>query len=206
MSSYDKRQDHEAEEQEEREIRVLVGQVREGNQQAFERLVGMYRQQVAAVAYRMVGDFDEAADITQSVFIKMARNIWRFDEKKKFYTWLYRIAVNASIDHMRKQKRHKHEPLENIQESIRSAFATPEHDFRRGQIMEQITSAAERLNDKQRSAFMLRDVEGCKIDDVARIMDMPEATVRWYLHRARALIRRELTRKCPQLLAFLGIR
>ncbi|TET97330.1 MAG: hypothetical protein E3J26_00200 [Candidatus Zixiibacteriota bacterium] len=66
--------------------------------------------------------------------------------------------------------------------------------------------AAKPLNMKQRSAFMLREVEGCKIDDVADVMEMPEATVRWYLHRARSKIRKELARQCPHLLLLLGIR
>ncbi|MDF1545134.1 MAG: sigma-70 family RNA polymerase sigma factor [bacterium] len=193
-------------EAEEQFVRELVLRTRDGDQKAFAQLVALYRQPVASVAYRMVNDFDEAADITQAVFIKMAKNIWRFDPSKKFYTWLYRIAINASIDHMRKHKRHKHEPLENVQETVKSTLSGPEHDFRRRQIAEYIERATHNLNDKQRSAFILRDLEGCKIDDVAQIMDMPEATVRWYLHRARSMIRRELSRKCPQLLALLGVR
>jgi len=154
----------------------------------------------------MVGDYDEAADVTQDVFVKMSRNIWRYDERKKFYTWLYRITVNASIDYLRKHSRHRHEPLENFDNVIENLEAGPETTYRRQEIGGYIKQAASSLNDKQRSAFVLRDVEGCKIDDVADIMNMPEATVRWYLHRARSKIRRELTRKCPHLLLLFGIK
>ena len=66
--------------------------------------------------------------------------------------------------------------------------------------------ATEKLNDKQRSAFYLRDVEGCRINEVAEMMDMPEATVRWYLHRARFIVKKELTRTCPRLLLLFGLK
>jgi RNA polymerase sigma-70 factor (ECF subfamily) len=194
------------EDRDEAPVRALIEQIKQGNQQAFTQLVQMYRNQVASIAYKLVNDYDEAADIAQTVFVKMAKNIWRYDDHKKFYTWLYRITVNASIDHMRKNRRHHHEPLENFHETIESSLATPELTFQKQQLEGYIEQAAQSLNDKQRSAFMLRDVEGCKIDDVANIMGMPEATVRWYLHRARTKVKKELRRRCPQLLLLMGIR
>ena len=138
--------------------------------------------------------------------MKMSKNIWRYDEKKKFYTWLYRITVNASIDYIRKHRRHQHEPLDNFPEIKEKPGTGPEMTYNRGQIRDFIHAAADTLNEKQRSAFLLRDVEGCKLDDVANIMEMPEATVRWYLHRARTKIRKELLRRCPHLLVALGIK
>jgi len=195
-----------AEDKDEREVRMLVAEIKRGNRLAFTELVNKYRSQVAALAYRMVNDYDEAADITQNVFVKMSKNIWRYDDNKKFYTWLYRITVNASIDYIRKHKRHRHEPLDDFRETIENFEADPEHSYRRQQISNFIDQAARSLNEKQRSAFILRDVEGCKIDDVANIMNMPEATVRWYLHRARTKVRKELQRRCPQLLLMLGIK
>jgi RNA polymerase sigma-70 factor (ECF subfamily) len=154
----------------------------------------------------MVKDRDEAADVAQNVFVKVAANIWRFDERKKFYTWLYRITANASIDHIRKHQRHKHEPLESFHDLSDDFRVGPEFTFLRDQLREHVAEATEMLNDKQRSAFLLRDVKGCNVDDVANIMNMPEATVRWYLHRARNRIRKELTRRCPHLLMLMGIR
>ncbi len=195
-----------ANDDDELEVKRLVAEIKKGNKLAFTDLVNRYRSQVASLAYKMVNDYDEAADISQIVFVKMSKNIWRYDESKKFYTWLYRITVNAAIDYIRKHKRHRHEPLENFRESIENLNADPEFYFRRQQISSYITEATKSLNDKQRSAFILRDVEGCKIDDVANIMNMPEATVRWYLHRARNKVRKELMRNCPQLLLLLGIK
>ncbi len=184
----------------------LVEQIKHGNKCAFTELVRRYRNQVAALAYRTVGDYDEAADITQIVFIKVSRNIWRYDPRRKFYTWLYRITVNACIDHLRKHRRHQHEPLENFGDLLESGAEAPDDSYRRQQIDRHIREASLTLNEKQRSAFLLRDVEGCKLGDVADIMDMPEATVRWYLHRARNKVRRELTKRCPHLLIALGLK
>lgn len=190
----------------ERRTREVIRKIKAGNDKAFSELVKLYYNQVAALAYKMVGDYDEAADIAQNVFVKTSRNIWRYDENKKFYTWLYRITVNASIDYMRKHNRHHHESIDHVREKADEKFDTPEVTYQRGQLRQYIDEAAGSLNDKQRSAFMLRDVDGCHINDVANIMDMPEATVRWYLHRARAKIKKELVKKCPQLLLAMGFK
>ena len=95
-------------------VKKIIARIKQGDKQAFTELVKRYRNQVASLAYKMVNDYDEAADIAQDVFVKMSKNIWRYDEKKKFYTWLYRITVNAAIDYIRKHNRHRHEPLEEV--------------------------------------------------------------------------------------------
>jgi RNA polymerase sigma-70 factor (ECF subfamily) len=190
----------------EKHVKQLIEKIREGNKNAFTELVNLYHAQVASLAFKMVNDYDEAADIAQNVFVKMSQNIWRYDPKKKFYTWLYRITVNASIDYIRKHKRHRHEPLENVRKAIENLESNPESLFQREKIKGYIKDATLSLNDKQRSAFILRDIEGCKIDDVANIMNMPEATVRWYLHRARTKIKKELSKRCPQLLMLMGLK
>nr|HPI33046.1 sigma-70 family RNA polymerase sigma factor [candidate division Zixibacteria bacterium] len=164
-------------ERDEERVKELIREIKRGNQLAFAELVRRYRVQVAALAYKMVGDYDEAADIAQNVFVKMSRNIWRYDERRKFYTWLYRITVNASIDYIRKHSRHRHEPLENFENVVEQADRRPDASYHRRQIDDYIREATASLTDKQRSAFVLRDVEGCRIDDVADIMNMPEATV-----------------------------
>jgi len=191
---------------EEYKVKALIAEIKKGDNRAFSELVKRYRNQVASLAYKIVNDYDEAADISQIVFIKMLKNIWRYDEKKKFYTWLYRITVNASIDYVRKHHRHRMEPIDNLANNLENLKTDPEFSYRRQQINDYIRQATQTLNDKQLSAFTLRDLEGCKVDDVAVIMNMPVATVRWYLHRARTKIRKELMRNCPHLLLMLGIK
>lgn len=193
-------------EDDEKDVKRLIREFKAGDKDAFTELVNKYRSQVGSIAYKIIQDYDEAADITQNVFLKMSKNIWRFDEKKKFYTWLYRITVNATIDYMRKNRRHNHEPIEHVFDTNLKSEYDSDTLYKKNSIKNYIDLAANNLNEKQRSAFILRDVEGSKISEVADIMEMPEATVRWYLHRARNKIKKELKRNCPKLLLMFGIK
>ena len=202
--------DAEAEEQSisdpaEAETIALIRRIQGGEHKAFSNLMKKYKSQVAGIAYRMVGDYDEAKDISQMVFVKTSRNLDRFDTTKKFSTWLYRITVNASIDYIRKQKKHRHETLETYTDSIETPIDTPDMSLYRKNIKECILQAADALNDKQKAAFLLRDIEGHEIEEVSEILGMPEATVRWYLHRARLRLRKELLRKYPSFVEKAGI-
>lgn len=194
------------EERIERETGAIIEKIKNGDERAYSRLIRLYHNQVASLAFKIVGDYDEAADITQDVFVKTSRNIWRYDESKKFYTWLYRITINAAIDYKRKHKRHNHESIERIDSKTDDKFAAPDLSYQRGQIRRYIDEATRELNDKQRSAFILRDVDGHNINDVADTMNMPVATVRWYLHRARAKVKKDLLKKCPHLLMVFGFK
>jgi RNA polymerase sigma-70 factor (ECF subfamily) len=178
----------------EHETIQIIKRIKSGQEVAFNDLIERYKRQVVAIAFRMVGDYDEAEDIAQMVFVKTAKNLTKFDTSKKFSTWLYRITVNASIDFMRKYRRHKHELLDNYSESLENEDDNPEEILHRKKLRGIILKAAEALNDKQKAAFILRDLEGHQIDEVSEILDMPEATVRWYLHRARIRLRKELKR------------
>ena len=119
---------------------------------------------------------------------------------------MYRITINAAIDYKRKHKRHNHESIERIDSKTDDKFAAPDLSYQRGQIRRYIDEATRELNDKQRSAFILRDVDGHNINDVADTMNMPVATVRWYLHRARAKVKKDLLKKCPHLLMVFGFK
>ncbi|MEW5923918.1 MAG: sigma-70 family RNA polymerase sigma factor [Candidatus Zixiibacteriota bacterium] len=190
----------------EAQTREIVRRIKDGDQRAFSEIVRLYRNQVAALAYRVVNDYDDAADIVQDVFVKTSQNIWRYDENKKFYTWLYRITLNASIDYLRKHKRHQHEPIDDVRERTDSRVDTPDAVYRKEQLNHHLSEAIASLTGKQRSAFILRDVDGCHIKHVSDIMNMPEATVRWYLYRARQTVRKELLERCPQLLLAIGLK
>lgn len=176
----------------ERETLILIEQIRAGDNSAFGELMNRYKSQVAGIAYRVVGDYDDAKDVTQLVFVKTAANLNQFDASKRFSTWLYRITVNASIDYLRKHKRHTHEQLDNYSETLENLEASPAQIYHRKYLRYLILKAADQLSSKQRAAFVLKDMEGHDIREVAEIMNMPEATVRWYIHMARLRLRREL--------------
>lgn len=183
---------------------TLVRLVKSGDTAAFEELVRLYRSQVAGIAYRIVGDYDDAKDITQMVFVKLYHNLRRYDPSKRFTTWLYRIATNASIDYVRKFKKQKFELLEETWGLVDTHSLSPAQELTYRMLKEHVLRSADRLSFKQRTAFVLRDVDGLDIAEVALIMNMPQATVRWYLHRARQRLRLEIQKKHPHLLAQLG--
>ena len=182
----------------------LVARIKQGDKQAFDELTRRYYRRVATIAYNIINDPDEAADIAQNVFGKMLKNIWRFDEKKEFFTWVYRITVNATIDYYRKHRRHRHEQLEDFGYVVDESGADPETVFRRKQLGKHIEAALESLNEKQRTAFVLYDMHGYTFQEAVAALNVPSATARWYLHRARIKIRSELIRRCPHLVHSLN--
>ncbi len=194
-----------AAEKDETEVKEIIRQIQAGKTHLFKELTDRYRSQVAGIAYKMVGDYDDAKDISQMVFVKTFYNIKRFDLTKRFSTWLYRIAVNASIDYIRKFKKHKFEELEDSGDPGLRTSTTPEQTYQLKELREFVLDSAKKLNEKQYTAFVLKDLEGLDIDEIAQIMGMPQATVRWYLHRARKKLRGDLRRRFGPILSKMGI-
>lgn len=192
--------------EEDKELLQIIERAKKGDQSAFQKIVDKYRTQVASIAYKMVGDYEDAKDISQIVFVKTYQNLDDFDTSKKLSTWLYRITINASIDFIRKHKKHKHELLDNIFGELKEKKQDVEKLYQRSLINWAIKSSMEALNPRQKAVFVLRDLEGLDIKEVAQITGMPQATVRWYLHRARSKLRGELTKHHPQLLRKMGIK
>src|SRR3972149_3831836 len=193
-------------EKKEEELLEIIKKAQGGDQEAFQEIVQRYKVQVAGIAYRMVGDYEDAKDISQMVFVKIYQNLHRFDTTKKLSTWLYRITINASIDFIRKFRKHKLEVLDNIIGELKEKKNDVERVYQRGLIRLAVDEALESLNPKQRSVFVLRDLEGLDIKEVSQVTGMPQATVRWYLHRARAKLRDELVKHHPSILEKAGIK
>ncbi|MDH4223784.1 MAG: sigma-70 family RNA polymerase sigma factor [candidate division Zixibacteria bacterium] len=193
-------------EKEENELLDIVRRAQKGEGEAFQKIVNKYKAQVAGIAYRMVGDYEDAKDISQMVFVKVYQNLNRFDTTKKLSTWLYRITINASIDFIRKFRKHRFEMLDNIMGELKEKKNDVEKVYQRGLVRWAINEALGSLNPKQRSVFVLRDLQGLDIKEVAQVTGMPQATVRWYLHRARARLRDELIKHHPNILDKVGIK
>ena len=186
--------------------RDLINQARQGNQLSFKALVNKYKSQVAGLAYKMVGDYEDAKDISQNVFIKTYQNLNSFDAEKRFSTWLYRITMNASIDFLRKHRKHKMDNLDNLVGQLASPKDNTEKMFNDTLIKWAVESTLDKLNSKQKSVFVLRDLEGLDIKEISQITQMPQATVRWYLHRARAKLKGELIKNHPSVLKRIGVK
>ena len=187
------------------EERGLIDKAKRGDQLSFKKIVEKYKSQVGSLAYRMVGDYEDAKDITQNVFVKIYQNLKRFDTKRKFSTWLYRIAMNASIDFLRKYRRHKIDHLDDLIGQLSNAKGNTEKVFNDTLIRWSVKDVLDSLSAKQKAVFVLRDLEGLDIKEVAQITGMPQATVRWYLHRARAKLKAELIKRHPSVLKRIGV-
>ena len=184
-------------------VRQLIIRSQDGDQEAFRELVEMYRSRVASIAYGLVGNYEDARDISQEVFIKVYRSLGRFDVRKKFFTWLYRLSVNATIDFLRaNKKRSYHESLDSEESYAQYPDQREESDLEefvekmeRREIFQRIVN---RLNLRQRMAFILCDLQGLSSTEAAEIIDCPQVTLRWYLHEARKKIRQTVQSDFPE--------
>ncbi|MGH2487124.1 MAG: RNA polymerase sigma factor [Ktedonobacterales bacterium] len=195
---------------EERLEASLVTRSQGGDTRAFNQLVERYQSGAYALALRMVGEPETAADITQDAFFSAYRAIASF-KGASFRAWLYRIVSNGCYDHFRAQSRHPATSLDAALEPdldaalpggegrLGAALTDPEYDPERialrAEVVEQIQRALLRLAPDQRLAVILCDVQGLPYDEIARIMRTAPGTVKSRISRARANLRVILARE-----------
>ncbi len=181
----------------------LIEMCQHGDEEAFQELIERYRTRIASIAYQVLGSYEDARDVTQEVFIKLYRGIRSFDPQKKFFTWLYRLTVNASIDFLRSRRRRSYESSLEERPDQYQNIPNPEYDsitydLERRELRQLFLRLAEKLNPRLRAAFILCDLQGFTADEVAEILDCPKVTLRWYLHEARKRIRMAIFRDHPE--------
>jgi RNA polymerase sigma-70 factor (ECF subfamily) len=162
----------------------LVEQAQKGDKAAFQQLVLTYDQQIYGLIRRYISDRDLANDVYQEVFMSAYKNIQSFSFQSEFSTWLYRIAVNASLSQIRKDKRYKHEPFQEM--SIHSN--AKEHST----LITDVFELAKTLPEKQRLVFFMRFQNDLKLSEIAEAMSVDLGTVKGYLFRALKKIRTAL--------------
>ena len=185
-----------------RDEAALVDRLRaaaRGDRQAFEEVVLLRRETVVRIARRIVGDPEDARDVAQAVFLKLWKVLRRFDVERRFDTWLYRITVNAAIDHLRERgPRGMIQPLPDDPSAIAApAAAGREADL--AELRRAFLRLAAGLAPKQRAVFVLREIEGLDTPEIARALGVAESTVRNHLLQARQILRRGLIRDYPGL-------
>lgn len=181
----------------------LIERCQQNDEEAFQELVELYRTRVASIAYQVLGNYEDARDVAQEVFIKLYKGIHGFNPKKKFFTWLYRLTVNAAIDFLRSKKRRRYE--HSINENPEQYLNIPEmdfdsivYDFERKELRQIFFKLADQLNPKQKAAFILVDLQDFSADEVSELLDCPKVTLRWYLHEARKRIRKAIVKEHPE--------
>lgn len=158
----------------------LVRDCVEGRPQAFDVLVDRYYKVLFNVALRIIGDPEEARDITQTTFMKVYENLGTYDPKRKFFSWIYRIAVNESINAKGRRK-----PLEPVDIEFVARGDTPEQVFEKQRLHESIQGALMKLSLEHRQVVVLRHFGDLSYKDIASALDIPEKTVKSRLFEAR---------------------
>ncbi len=173
----------------------LVKLAQNGDQKAFQVLVERYQRKVFNICYGMVRNRDDAMDLVQETFVKVFRNLGRFKGDSSFYTWVYRIAKNAGIDHIRKAKRNRTVDYddairrdENVEDDtlLPSALGiNPARVMARKELLGRIEDALGELSDNHREVIILREVQGLSYQEIADIAEISIGTVMSRLHHAR---------------------
>lgn len=180
---------------------ALAARAAAGDEVAFEEIVSRYHARVFRLAWRLTGNDSDAADVLQDTFLRAYRGLASFRGASRFGTWLYSIATNAALAHRRSRARRPSESLEAYLPRFDGNgvhAATPaelqvaaraEEVLDRRLLAEKARAGIERLPERYREAFVLRDLEELKTAEVADVLGLDPATVRQRVHRARLMLR-----------------
>lgn len=176
--------------------RGLVERARHGDQQACRRLFERYAPKVRRIVARYVNEADEIADLVQEIFVRAFLGLRGFDGRSRFFTWLYRIAVNQSLERLgRLRQRRRIEVLEDASDGpgwdpLRAAADTPEESLAAEQVADTVLRAFEGLPTEYREAVQLRDLDGLSYLEIGERLGVPLGTVRTRIFRGREAIAR----------------
>lgn len=179
---------------------VVVQRVQAGEVAAFDQLILKYRERVYAMVYHMTSNREDAADLTQDAFIKAFQSIHRFQGQSSFFTWLYRIALNSALSHIRRNKLRSFFSLDKIHEDPAVATVlnqlTDKKDVPRevfvGELQEKLNEAMMKLSIPHRTVVTLFEIDGLSHEEIGTIMDCSVGTVRSRLHYAKQFLQAEL--------------
>ena len=177
--------------------RVFVQRAKEGDKEAFRKLFDRYHRRAYAVAIGVVKNPDDAQDVVQDAFVRVHKHIQKFEGSSSFYTWLYRIVMNLSIDHVRRATKRKH--LDYDDQINRGADkiegdgtiaptltdANPRKMALRRELSDTIHAALQELPEHHRAVIVLREVEGLSYEEIADVLDVPKGTIMSRLFHAR---------------------
>jgi RNA polymerase sigma-70 factor (ECF subfamily) len=176
----------------------LVTRTRAGDTDAFRVLVERHSRSLFRLAYRMTGNQQDAEDVVQDSFLRAFKQLARFDERASFGTWLYRIAVNCSLDLVRSRKRRNElappadsDPVDPTL-SLPSLAPSPDRIAISGEVRDRVASAMTELSASERTAFVLRHFEGMGIEEVSRVLGCQPGAAKHSVFRAVQKLRRAL--------------
>jgi RNA polymerase sigma-70 factor (ECF subfamily) len=178
----------------------LVTRAVAGREDSFEELVRRYQRPIAAYVYRMVGDYDAALDLTQEVFIKVYNSLGRYRSEFKFSTWIYKIAHNSAVDHLRRHSTREQSLMkefdgEQRELPIESRRPSPQQESERAERRAEIEQVVRALPTAYRELVLLRHSHDLSYDEIALVTGLPLGTVKNRLFRAREVMRHQFVER-----------
>jgi RNA polymerase sigma-70 factor (ECF subfamily) len=170
--------------------RSCVERCLDGDREAFEPILARYEKPVYNAVLRLVGDAEEARDIAQEVFVKVFENLRSYDPSRKFFSWMYRVAINETINHLKSRRR-----WEPLSDALQSSRSNPEEAMQEVERDRDIQRALMALDPKYRLALIVRHFLQLSYSEAAHVLDVPEKTVKSRLFTARQLLREILEAK-----------
>lgn len=177
----------------------LIKKAQKGDADAFEKIISEYQNVVYSIAYRYADNAEDAADMSQEIFLKMFRNINTFQFKSKLSTWIYRVATNTCIDLAKKTKNdrntysiddgYENSDGETKYNEIADDSSQPDIAVENGEIRDVINMAISRLSDDYRLVIILRDIQGLSYDEISEIVGCSVGTVKSRISRGRKNLR-----------------
>ena len=179
---------------------VLVSRARRGDLKSYDALVKRYQERIYATIYHMTSNHEDANDLAQDSFIKAYQALASFKGGSSFYTWLYRIAVNKTINFLKQRKNRTHMSLNDLDFNAEHdpdlmaliSHKTPRRDAGLNELQEKLNAALLKLSEPHRLVVVLHDVQGQSHEEIAKVMDCNIGTVRSRLFYARQQLLSEL--------------
>ena len=167
----------------------LIDKVKAGDQGAFRELVALYRNKAFGLSYHIVGNVEDAKDILQEAFIKAYKNVGRFRKGSSFYTWFCSILVNTARDYLRKRVYQKGQ----LPQEIADFHLNTERLVLADELKRLLDVAINQLAEKQRLSFVMKHIDGMKINEIAQILHCRPSTVKIHLFRAVRNLQKKLS-------------
>jgi len=180
---------------------TLVARARQGDLAAYDELIKRYQERIYATVYHMTSNHDDANDLAQESFIKAYQALKSFKGGSSFYTWLYRIAVNKTINFLKQRKNRQHLSLNDLDFNTEHnpdlvaliSEKTPRRDAGLTELQQKLNEALLKLSEPHRLVVVLHDVQGLSHEEIAKVMDCNIGTVRSRLFYARQQLQAMLT-------------
>lgn len=180
----------------------LVALAREGHRGAFAELVELYKSKIYHLAYRMLGNLQEAEDVVQDTFLRMYEHLHSYDRSRKFSTWLYRIATNLCIDRLRRRRAVYSLDADMSEGEGMDGYSVlpaeepgPEDNLVLSERQRIIMEAIASLPDKYKAAVALKYYQDLSLQEISEILQIPVSTVKTRIHRGREYLRRKLEKE-----------